>query len=232
MVSESIWTANKTHWQDYAACKDAPDPNIFTPTVETPDGLLKIRRNWCNGCPVLDACLNSAIIRNDYGYWGGTSTAARRAVRKVRSRSKCPVCASVNLVRVPHEGTVGDEVTWFEACLNCAASWRGEDRPTVNQTRAERTLRGVPVPREEVAAVPPEAVADDASAAALDDAAKELTPPAPVGINVATQSADVLKMSLAQSTGAVIGPAGRKLRRPADHKVKTVKIEGDAAACL
>lgn len=229
MVSESIWTANKTHWQDSAACNTAPDPNIFTPTVETPDGLMKIRRDYCNVCPVLDACLNSAIIRNDYGYWGGTTTAARRAIRKVRSRSKCPVCASVNLVRVPHEGTVGSETVWYEACLNCAASWRGEDRPTVNQTRAERTLRGVVVPRQEVAE--PTGVRVDAElTGALDDAAKAL--PAADSIPPGRTGAQVLAMSLAQATGAVIPPAGRRPRRPADSKVKTVKLEGDAAACL
>lgn len=144
----SIWEANKSHWQDDALCVKQ-DPDLFTPAVETPEGLDFVRRKFCNLCPVNDVCLNSAIIRNDAGYWGGTSSVNRRAMRRTRSRSQCPLCTSANLVRVPH-GEGGD-VTWYEVCVNCAASWKADDRPTPRQTEAEKALRRPVGPPPEVA---------------------------------------------------------------------------------
>lgn len=136
---ESIWTANKTHWRDEALCGGAR-PEQFTPTVETPEGLAKVRSRYCDHCPVMETCLNSAIIHNDAGYWGGTTTAQRRAMRRTRSRSKCPLCGSPNLVRVPHGTNDGEDIP-YEVCLSCAASWKADERPTPRQKKAEATLR-------------------------------------------------------------------------------------------
>ncbi len=146
---ESIWTANKTHWREQALCGGAA-PDQFTPAVETPEGLVKVRDRYCAHCPVIEACLNSAIIHNDAGYWGGTTSAQRRAMRRTRSRSKCPLCTSPNLVRVPH----ADPEIPYEVCLNCAASWKADERPTPRQKKAEATLHRAPVAVVPVPVVP------------------------------------------------------------------------------
>jgi WhiB family redox-sensing transcriptional regulator len=135
---ESVWAANKPFWRDDALCLTA-DPDLFTPDVETPEGLRKVWRSYCNNCPVRPQCLNSAIILNDAGYWGGTSTVQRRMMRRTRSRSKCPLCTSVNVVRVPHEGADEDTV-WYEACVSCGASWKADSKPTPRQQDAEKNL--------------------------------------------------------------------------------------------
>jgi WhiB family redox-sensing transcriptional regulator len=139
---ESIWAADGPQWQDRALCA-GKDPDQFSPVVETPEGLEKVRSLFCDRCPVRDKCLNSAIIHNDFGYWGGTTSVQRRAMRKTRSRSKCPVCSSANLVRVPHESGAGEPV-WYEVCVNCAASWKADQRPTARQKTAEQSLRRSP----------------------------------------------------------------------------------------
>jgi WhiB family redox-sensing transcriptional regulator len=126
----SIWAANKPFWMSEAECREA-DPNAFTPSVESVEGLESVRSGFCNQCPVRIECLNSALIRNDSGYWGGTSSSERRSMRRKRSRSKCPLCQSNNLVRVDHSDGV-----WYEVCVNCAASWQADDRPTPRQKSA------------------------------------------------------------------------------------------------
>jgi Transcription factor WhiB len=141
---ESIWQANKPHWVDRARCGGA-DPGLFQPLIETDDGLERVKERYCNGCPVLDRCLNSAIIHGDTGFWGGTNSVQRRAIRRTRSRSKCPVCSSKDLVRVPHGKE--EAVTWFEVCVSCAASWKADDRPTPRQKEAEKSLTAQRVKR-------------------------------------------------------------------------------------
>jgi hypothetical protein len=134
---DSVWKANKHHWRKDALCAGVR-PDLFFPKVETNETLARIRRAYCNQCPVMAVCLNSAIIHNDSGYWGGTNTAQRKAMRRTRSRSRCPLCNSQNLVRVRH----GEErePCWYEVCLNCAASWRADERPNPRQQVAEKGL--------------------------------------------------------------------------------------------
>jgi hypothetical protein len=115
-----IWSSVDSNWKDGAACRGAVGIDaIFFPPVESDDALQLARKLYCNLCPVSEDCLNSAIINNDSGIRGGMSTAQRRALRRVRTRAKCPVCSSINLV------TAGPS----EVCIGCGASWRGDRRP-------------------------------------------------------------------------------------------------------
>jgi hypothetical protein len=123
----SLYAANNPNWVEDALCGGQPT-ELFFPIVESDSDLEKINRNFCNHCPVRLLCLNSAIIHGDSGYWGGMTSAQRRSIRRIRSRSKCPVCLSVNMV------AVGEH----EVCVGCGASWKADDRPTVRQAR----LRG------------------------------------------------------------------------------------------
>lgn len=117
---DSVWTSLRTDWQSQALCvTNHADPDIFSPTVETNLGLERTNARWCDHCPVKAQCLNSALILNDSGYRGGTSTSQRKALLRVRSRAKCPLCLSVNVIPA-------DE---HEVCISCGASWRADHRP-------------------------------------------------------------------------------------------------------
>lgn len=147
---ETIWASVKPHWQERSACRGA-DRESFFPPVESDEVLEKIRRDYCNLCPVTRQCLNSAMAHRDTGIWAGTTSAHRRAMRRTRSRSKCPVCEGMTLVAVIHPGDVV-----YEVCVGCGASWRAEDRPAVRSTarRGPRTSSGVtdvPLPEEAAA---------------------------------------------------------------------------------
>jgi len=72
----------------------------------------------------------------------GTTSAQRRALRRTRSRSKCPICKSINLI------AVGE----YEVCAGCGASWKADDRPTVRQAKlregGERPTEDIPLTEE------------------------------------------------------------------------------------
>lgn len=117
-MADSVWAAIKTDWHEEARCKNVTESTFF-PVVETALGLATVQNLFCNLCPVRGKCLNSALINNDEGYWGGTNTAMRRALARTRSRAKCPLCQGRNLV----------EVEPYEVCVRCGASWQAEYRP-------------------------------------------------------------------------------------------------------
>jgi hypothetical protein len=114
-MPESKWAAVGPDWYREAACKDT-DSDQFTPAVETARGLAEIREAFCNLCPVREWCLQFAIINRDQGYWGGTSTSEREAMRRSRSRAKCPITSC----KAPEPVVVG----LYQVCLKCGASWR------------------------------------------------------------------------------------------------------------
>jgi Transcription factor WhiB len=122
---ESLWASLNSDWRERAACGEV-DPDTFTPTVETPNGLAQVNARFCNACPVRSNCLNSALINNDFGYWGGTDTAQRRALRRVRNRAKCPLCTGGNLV----------VTSTHEVCVSCGASWKSGLRPVPRHVQA------------------------------------------------------------------------------------------------
>jgi Zn finger protein HypA/HybF involved in hydrogenase expression len=123
---DSLWSAIRTDWHENAACFGTFNP-IFMPAVETDALLETVRSLFCDHCPVRAKCLNSALINNDTGFWGGTSTEIRQAMKRKRHRAKCPACLSIRLVIIDEDET--DNVSPYEVCLACGASWKGESHP-------------------------------------------------------------------------------------------------------
>jgi hypothetical protein len=104
------FSADSVEWHASAAC--AGSSFNFVPREETASGVEKAQR-WCHGCPVRSECLAWATLYRAEGYWGGTTTYQRMQLRRVRTRAKCPLCLSAQLVYTnPHE-----------LCLACGVSW-------------------------------------------------------------------------------------------------------------
>lgn len=127
---DSIWASTKTDWHSSAACGGA-DSYLFFPKIETDTLLIKVRGQFCDHCPVRQKCLNSALINGDSGFWGGTSTDMRAALKRTRHRAKCPACTSRSLVETGDD-VLGDDgaeifVPSYQVCLSCGASWRSEN---------------------------------------------------------------------------------------------------------
>lgn len=120
MRAEYKWAASGPDWYREALCKST-NSDLFTPTVETAKGLAEVKDAFCNRCPVRDRCLQFAIINGDHGYWGGTSTAERTALRRTRSRAKCPI----STCKAPEPVVLG----LYQVCLRCGASWQAEQEP-------------------------------------------------------------------------------------------------------
>lgn len=118
--TETIYASIKTDWHGDALCGGAAD-YLFFPAEETEARLIKVRSLFCDLCPVKAKCLNSALINQDTGFWGGTSTAMRRAMSRTRHRAKCPACGSTSMIE-----TSGDHP--YQVCLACAVSWRSDLR--------------------------------------------------------------------------------------------------------
>ena len=77
MTTESI----EAIWMADGVCRDHP-PAAFFPS----DGVGVDRaRRICATCPVVDRCLEYALVnRIDHGVWGGTSERERRRILKRR----------------------------------------------------------------------------------------------------------------------------------------------------
>lgn len=120
-MPESKWAATGPDWYRSAACKDT-NSDDFTPLVETLAALTAVKEEFCDHCPVRERCLQFAIIHKEKGFWGGTSTAERSAMKRVRTRSKCPISSC----RAPEPVRVGE----YQVCLRCGASWQTEDTPS------------------------------------------------------------------------------------------------------
>lgn len=105
-----FFAADNTAWQAGAPCTGADFD--FIPDAETQAGVEQARQ-WCRSCPVRTQCLAWAMLHGAEGYWGGTTTYQRAQLRRVRTRAKCPLCLSAQLVYTdPHE-----------LCLACGVSW-------------------------------------------------------------------------------------------------------------
>jgi WhiB family redox-sensing transcriptional regulator len=123
---DTIWASIKTDWHADAVCGGAAD-YLFFPPDETLTKLAQVRSLFCDHCPVREKCLNSALINGDSGFWGGTSTDMRAALRRTRYRAKCPICKSRSLIEVGDLNAGDDETpSSYQVCLACAASWRSE----------------------------------------------------------------------------------------------------------
>lgn len=117
MQAENKWAATGPDWYRMAACKST-NSDLFTPAIETPKLLAEIKQAFCDRCEVRDRCLQFAIISGDHGFWGGTTTAERTALRRTRARAKCPI----STCKAPSPVVLGH----YQVCLSCGASWRAE----------------------------------------------------------------------------------------------------------
>ncbi len=70
--------------RDDAACRDY-DPDLFFPEGTAGPALAQAERAKlvCQACPVRVKCLGFALRQGlDFGIWGGTNVAERRAIRR------------------------------------------------------------------------------------------------------------------------------------------------------
>lgn len=121
MQAENKWAATGPDWYRNALCKNT-NSDQFTPTVETPALLKQIKEEFCDHCPVQHRCLQFAIVHSDRGFWGGTTTAERTALKRTRSRAKCPI----STCRAPEPVVLG----LYQICLRCGASWQSDHDET------------------------------------------------------------------------------------------------------
>ena len=76
-------------WQDAAACRGEDLVLFFGVDGERLEARLVREthaRGVCGGCPVRNACLDSAIATKAFGVWGGMNDDERRAERRRRMR--------------------------------------------------------------------------------------------------------------------------------------------------
>ena len=145
---DSIWASTKTDWHVLAACGGVDADYLFFPKVETDSLLNKVRSQFCDHCPVRPKCLNSALINGDSGFWGGTSTDMRAALKRTRHRAKCPACKSRSLIETGDD-VLGDDgmmifVPSYQVCLSCGASWRCENPHLTLITTTESPAEAAP----------------------------------------------------------------------------------------
>ena len=81
MTTPTPDTDSPTAWMSTGNCRNYP-PNTFFPS----DGVGVDRaRKICAGCPVLDQCLDYALVnRIEHGVWGACSERERRRILKRR----------------------------------------------------------------------------------------------------------------------------------------------------
>jgi WhiB family transcriptional regulator, redox-sensing transcriptional regulator len=69
-----------SEWRKWAACRGVPEL-FFSYDEER----VAHARAICDGCPVRQECLQTALAdRRLYGVWGGTTEAQREAIRRRR----------------------------------------------------------------------------------------------------------------------------------------------------
>lgn len=67
-------------WRDSAACLEIPGDTFFPAQQDSVTAA--IARRICGGCGVSDACLQSALERNEqFGIYGGLTAKQRRSLR-------------------------------------------------------------------------------------------------------------------------------------------------------
>ncbi|ROQ69206.1 transcription factor WhiB [Streptomyces sp. 840.1] len=74
-----------TTWHADAACRTAPDPEIFFAVGEYPAAQQQTAdaKRICHACPVMDQCLSWALeTRQDSGVWGGLDERERRRIHR------------------------------------------------------------------------------------------------------------------------------------------------------
>lgn len=72
-------------WMINAACRDAPDPDLWFAPSEVGPGAAQVEaaKAVCASCPVADECLAYALAAGlDHGVFGGKSASERRELRQ------------------------------------------------------------------------------------------------------------------------------------------------------
>lgn len=85
--------ARPHEWRDSAACRTAPDPEIFFPVGESIPALQQAEdaKRICHRCPVMDQCLNWALsTRQDMGVLGGLDERERARLHGRRLHHNVP----------------------------------------------------------------------------------------------------------------------------------------------
>ena len=69
-------------WHARAACRNAPDPELFFPLDTGPAARqVAAAKAICARCPVLAECRSWAISHEAYGIWGGLTEHQRARLR-------------------------------------------------------------------------------------------------------------------------------------------------------
>lgn len=72
-------------WQEQAACREHPDPDVF---FDLDPLAVRQALEVCAACPVTEQCLEIAVREVlDDGVWGATTGEQRRTLRRRRRRN-------------------------------------------------------------------------------------------------------------------------------------------------
>ena len=76
-------------WRHRAACADMPTEMFYLDGVggrnqENRPDPLEPAKAVCRRCPVIEPCLEQALINDEFGIWGGTTVYERDVIRRRR----------------------------------------------------------------------------------------------------------------------------------------------------
>lgn len=70
-------------------CSEVEDLTIFFPEGEGSYTKTAQAKRVCGGCPLVISCLNNALAsKEEYGIWGGSTPAERKAIRRSPARKE------------------------------------------------------------------------------------------------------------------------------------------------
>ena len=78
----------------------------------------------CGRCPVKQECLDTALLRNEVGIWGGTTQAERGAPRAAGTPRKVLVCAECRTMFERDANLRGGRMYCAKSCANRASHFR------------------------------------------------------------------------------------------------------------
>lgn len=90
-------------WRHRAACRGAPEPELWFPVGDTEAALLQTQdaKQICHGCPVRADCLQDALDRgHDFGIFGGLTEDERRVGVRRLKRAEAEVSAQALIAEV------------------------------------------------------------------------------------------------------------------------------------
>jgi WhiB family transcriptional regulator, redox-sensing transcriptional regulator len=74
-------------WQDHALCRQLPVETFFEADNHRGSArarAVELAREVCLRCPVMQPCLEHALVAEDFGVWGGLTADERAALRSGR----------------------------------------------------------------------------------------------------------------------------------------------------